>query len=371
MGLYDRELELLKRVGRYRERRVYREGVVDLASNDYLGLGELPEIGERTWERLRRFRRRGAGASLLVNGYHPAHQLLEERLCELNRIEKGVVVGSGFLGNLALFQLLRRGDLGLVDSHYHSSGLVGAKLSQGEIRFFPHNDLEGFRRELERGRREGFRRIFTFVEGVYSMGGELVRREICEEAQREGFLVIDEAHSVGVVGERLLGVSELYNLNRERLVKLGTLGKSLGSYGGYILGPAEVIKYLLNRARSIIYTTALSPFDTFYGLESLEYIQRNLEWLKREIDRRRRLFQTQSLIKVVEVPSIEKLLQLKQSLEKRKIVVGAIRPPTVPKPIFRIILRLPAPIPKISETLSLLTEGLSLQVPKFGSERKN
>jgi 8-amino-7-oxononanoate synthase len=189
------------------------------------------------------------------------------------------------------------------------------------------------------------------------MGGDLVRPEICKEAQEEGVLVIDEAHSVGVLGERLLGVSELYNLNRERLVKLGTLGKSLGSYGGYILGPAEVIEYLLNRARPIIYTTALSPFDTLYGLESLEYIQRNLEGLKREIARRKQFFGTQSLIKVVEAPSIEKLLQLKGELERRGVVVGAIRPPTVPKPIFRVILRLTVPLSTISETLSLLSSA--------------
>jgi 8-amino-7-oxononanoate synthase len=337
---------------------------VDLASNDYLGLAEVPEIGERAFARLQTYRKRGAGASMVVGGYHPAHQLLEERFAQLNRFEDGVVVGSGFLGNLALFQLPRRGDLVLVDRDYHASGIVGSRLTQGEVYFFPHNSPKGYKKLLETLPLHRYRRIFTFVEGIYSMGGELVEEEICQIAQKIGYLVIDEAHSVGVVGESLLGVTQLYDLNPHRTIKLGTLGKALGSYGGYILGTEEVIKYLINRAKSLIYTTALSPFDTLYAFEAMEYIQNHLQTFKEKIAIRSTHFQTPSLIKMIPAPSISTLLQKGKKLEEIGVWVGTIRPPTLPTPHFRVILRTPIPLEIIQRVVEFLTspEGRTPQI---------
>jgi 8-amino-7-oxononanoate synthase len=355
--MYQKELEILKKRGRYRQRRMLPSDGIDLASNDYLGLGEIEEIGERAFAQLQNYRKKGAGASLVVTGYHPAHKKLEKRFAQLNRFEDGIVVGSGFLGNLALFNLPRRRDLVLIDKEYHASGIVGAQLTQGEVHFFPHNSPSGYRKLLETLPLHRYNRIFTFVEGIYSMEGDIVKEEICQIAQEIGYLVIDEAHSVGIVGESLLGVTQLYNLDPNRTIKMGTLGKTLGSYGGYILAKREITEYLVNRAKPIIYTTGLSPFDALYGLEAMEYLQTHLSHFKGEIARRKTLFQTSSLIKMVSAPSISDLLAKGEQLEKMGIFVGMIRPPTLPVPHFRVILRTPVPMETIKKVVEFLKDS--------------
>lgn len=354
--MYQKELELLKKRGRYRELKGYPSNYTDLASNDYLGLGESIQIAEEAFSLLRFFQKKGAGASLLVNGYHPAHQLLERRLLQLTNFERALIVGNGFLGNMALFQLGRRGDLFLVDKNYHASGIVGSRLTQGKVRFFKHNDPESLLKEGADWKQFG--RVFIVVEGVYSMEGDLVSRELLEVAYQLGMVIVDDAHGVGVVGKRLMGVTDLYDLPPDRTIKLGTMGKSLGSYGGYILGPAEVIDYLINRAPSVIYTTALSPFDTLYAYCSINWIVENLSHLHREIKRRQAIFHTPSLIKPIPVGNNQLAIEVKNGLEKQGVVVGAIRPPTVPSPIIRLNLRLPVPVSKIVNVLQLITDFL-------------
>jgi 8-amino-7-oxononanoate synthase len=128
------------------------------------------------------------------------------------------------------------------------------------------------------------------------------------------------------------------------------------------LGPAEVIEYLINRAPSIIYTTALSPFDTLYAYCSLNWIEGNLGRLVREIKKRKGLFQTESLIKPIPVPDNFLLIKLKEELEERGIVVGAIRPPTVPQPILRLNLRLPVSISKIWQVVEIVSHLLGKEI---------
>jgi 8-amino-7-oxononanoate synthase len=167
-------------------------------------------------------------------------------------------------------------------------------------------------------------------------------------------LIIDEAHSVGVVGENLMGITDEYNLNPSKTIKMGTLGKALGSYGAYILANKEIIEFLLNKAKSVIYTTALSPVDTLLAYFALKKLQKNISFYKNEIKKRQKLLNSNSLIKTI--PSIDNktLLLKQQKLLNQNILVGAIRPPTVKTPIFRLIGRINVKIDIIQKTINYL-----------------
>jgi 8-amino-7-oxononanoate synthase len=226
---------------------------------------------------------------------------------------------------------------------------VGTKLSQAEIRYFKHNDLEDLVYKLADSIH--FNRVFVAVEGVYSMRGDLVKEEILQylSAKKKVITVIDEAHSVGVVGDKLMGVIDLYKIPTVNTIKIGTLGKALGSYGAYILANKEIISFLENRAKGIIYSTALSNFDTMYAYFALKYIYNNLDELKKEIDKRKNLIKSDSLIFVKEC---EDDIMLKSiELQEKGFLVGAIRPPTVKKSLFRITARISEDIEKLKEVI--------------------
>jgi 8-amino-7-oxononanoate synthase len=352
--MYEKELSVLKKKNRLRQRTVYPETVTDLASNDYLGLAEKREILQKTMKHAMEYKSHSAKASLLVNGYHPAHKLLEEKLKKLNGFEDALVLGSGFLANMALFELGRKGDLFLVDEEYHASGITGSRLTGAEVRFFKHNDIKDLIKKTDGYK--NFKRVFVVVEGVYSMEGDKVSKEITDFAQEIGILIIDEAHSVGVLGGNLMGITDEYNLNPEKTVKMGTLGKALGSYGAYILAKKDIIQFLLNRAKSVIYTTALSPVDALLAYYALEEIEKNINFYKTEINRRKLILNSDSLIKIIPARDNKTLLLKQKKLISRNILTGAIRPPTVKTPVFRIIGRVNVEIDIIQNTLDFLKE---------------
>ena len=173
--MYKKELSILKEKNRFRERKIY-ENLIDFASNDYLGLANNKEIMQKTYNSLDSH---GAKASMLVNGYNEYHQLLEEYLCEINNYQAGMVVGSGFLANMSVFEALaRKGDLIVLDEEYHASGRVGVKLSNATVRFFKHNNLEDLIYTLKDS--VYFNRVLVGIEGIYSMSGDIVKKEIVE-----------------------------------------------------------------------------------------------------------------------------------------------------------------------------------------------
>jgi 8-amino-7-oxononanoate synthase len=352
--LYEKELKAIKKSNRFRQRVVFDENLIDFASNDYLGIAENSEVFEKSFTHLREYKSHSAKASSLVNGYHPSHKLLEDYLCEVNGFEAGIIVGSGFLANLSIFEALgRKKDLIVLDDDFHASGNMGVELSSATIRRFSHNNLEDLKLKLEDI--GSFERVFVAVEGVYSMMGDLVTKEILDFVLNleDTILIIDEAHSVGVVGENLRGVVELYNLPTKNIIKMGTLGKAIGSYGAYILASYEVISFLENRAKGIIYTTALSPADTIMAYYGFKYIEENLQNLQNEIKIRQNLLQIESLIYIIENYN---LLEKKEELLEKGYLVGAIRPPTVKTPIFRVIPRINESIEHLKEVLRVINE---------------
>ncbi len=343
---YEKELAALKRSGRYRERRIFDDGVVDLASNDYLGLAHNREILQATMSDLNALEAHAAKASMLVNGYTRTHQDFERALCEANGFEAGVILGSGFSANIAMIEtLVRKGDTLFMDEKYHASGVLASKLIDGELHYFAHNNTDVLELLLKNSTAK---RNIIAVEGIYSMDGDLVPREIIELADRyNALLILDEAHSSGVIGENLTGILDHYNIEvKPNHIKMGTLGKAYGSFGAYILASEHIVDFLINRAKPIIYATAPSLFDTLLGHNSLRFIQENTKELTAAIRSRqdivKELFgiEVEGLIVPILVNDNRKVMAIQKELLEHNILVGAIRQPTVPSAIIRFIARL-------------------------------
>jgi 8-amino-7-oxononanoate synthase len=284
---------------------------------------------------------------MLVGGYHPIHASFERELCEANGFETGIVMGSGFNANIGLIEaLVRKGDVLLMDEEYHASGIVASKLCEGEVVFFPHNDVTALCCALER---YVGRRIVVAVEGIYSMGGDCVTREIIELAmEHDAVLVLDEAHSSGVIGENLMGILDYYSIQPTALmVKMGTLGKAYGSFGAYALCSEHIGEYLINRAKNVIYATAPSLYDTALAHQSLSYIRTHTAELREKIEARRRIVRdtlgidVPGLIIPIVIGDNREVMRLREEVQNEfGIYIGAIRQPTVKKAILRLIARL-------------------------------
>jgi 8-amino-7-oxononanoate synthase len=344
---YENELKALKRSGRYRERHVRDESLIDAASNDYLGLAHKRELHSKACATLSLYTESAPKASMLVNGYHPIHAAFEQALCDANGFESAIVMGSGFNANIGLIEaLVRKGDVLLMDEEYHASGIAGARMCEGEVIFFPHNDEDALERELiaHQGKR-----IIVAIEGIYSMGGDCVRREIIDlTIAHEAIVILDEAHSSGVIGEHLMGILDHYAIAPTPLmIKMGTLGKGYGSFGAYVLSSKHIGEYLINRAKNVIYATAPSLYETARSHHALEYIQSHRVELRDEIALRQRIvYETlgitcAGLIVPIVIGDNRRVMELQTRLrQEMKTHVGAIRQPTVKKAILRLIARL-------------------------------
>lgn len=246
-----------------------------------------------------------------------------------------------------------------MDEEYHASGVMAAELLGDRVVKFRHNDVDDLRQKLE-----AFpaKRQIIAVEGVYSMGGDLCVKEIFELAEAYGALmIVDEAHSAGVLGENLLGIFEHYGIKiNKRHIKMGTLGKAYGSYGAYILASSEIISFLVNRGKPIIYSTAPSVFDTALALVNMRYIRKHAKKYRHKIKNRQQMLKAafgltcQSLILPIEMPNNKATLLMQKRLMEEGYLVGAIRQPTVDKPIMRVIPNAGVGRKKIHKVLKLI-----------------
>ncbi len=360
--MYQTQLEALKRAGRFRKRTIYDDSLVDLASNDYLGLASNKKQFRKAIELVEKYDTVAPKASMLVNGYHPIHREFEERLARLNGFENGLVVGSGFLANLSLIEsLVRKGDRLFIDSEYHASGMMATRLLGDRVVLFDHNDMDDLKEKMELHMSH---RAIIAVEGVYSMSGELCKREVFDIAESRGaLLIVDEAHSSGVVGESLLGVFEHYDIPiAANHIKMGTLGKAYGSYGAYILASSQIVSFLENRAKPIIYSTAPSLFDTALALVNIEYIAKKSKKYRQKIDKRLKLIsdilsiESHSLILPIAQGSNSRAIEVQRELMKMGYLVGAIRQPTVDRPILRVIPRVGVSARDIAKLLEYIND---------------
>ena len=256
---------------------------------------------------------------------------------------------------------MRKNDLLLLDEEYHTSGIMASSLVKNTLTF-KHNDPKDLEKKLQEN--SHFRTIVC-IEGVYSMSGDLANKDIFNITNRTNtILIIDEAHSVGVIGDNLLGILDFYNIKRRKnIIKMGTLGKAISSYGAYILASNHIISYLENRAKSIIYTTAPSLFDIELARLSTKYISKHKVKIKNKIHKVQALIQQklgiskQALIFPIPAISNARAIEIQEYALKYHFLVGAIRTPTVKKAIIRFIGRINTP--NLDEALDLMVSLLA------------
>ncbi len=358
--MYQKELNAIKRANLFRQRKIYKN-VLDFASNDYLGLANRKKSLQKACILLKKETSFAPKASMLINGYHPIHQKFENFLAKINGFEAGLVVGSGFLANIASIEaLVRKNDELFIDSEFHASGNLAARLVK-KVSVFEHNNEKELESLLQKSK--AYRKIIA-IEGVYSMIGDLAKREIFELAKKyEAILIVDEAHSSGTIGKNLLGIFDYYDIKIEpNFIKMGTLGKAYGSYGAYILSSKEIRDFLINRAKPIIYSTAPSLFDIALAYTNAKYILKHKDKIRKKLNKLKRVvvevlgIWPESLILPIVIGDNKKVLQLQKKLLKKDLFVGAIREPTVPKAILRIILREPIKKKELKKLLELIKE---------------
>jgi 8-amino-7-oxononanoate synthase len=249
--------------------------LINFSSNDYLGLANDPRLRKAATAAIDEFGV-GTGASRLISGTQSPHLALERALAKWKGTEAALCFSSGYAAALGTIPaLVGKSDVILLDKLCHASLIDAAKLSGAILRIFPHNHLAKLASHLEWAWREHpGKRVLIVTESVFSMDGDHAPlRELVELKKRFGaLLMLDEAHAVGVIGPNGRGLAAEENVSEEIDVQMGTLSKALGTSGGYICGPRTLIDWLINRARSFIYSTAPPPAIAAAALAAVNFL---------------------------------------------------------------------------------------------------
>ena len=333
--------------------RVGGRTLVDFSSNDYLGLARHPALAA-TMSAAATALGAGSAASHLVSGHGTEHERLEEELAAFTQRERALLFSTGYMANLAVMSALAgRGERILLDRLSHASLIDGALLSGAALVRYRHADGEAAARALGEDL-PGAALIGT--DGVFSMDGDLAPLPALSSAARraDAWLVVDDAHGLGVVGASGRGTLEEFGLRSAEVpVLIGTLGKAFGSFGAFVAGDAGLIEYLIQKARSYIYTTALPQPVAAASRKALELAERE-DWrrtrLSALIERFRRhaaecqvpLGPSRTPIQPIVLGSEAAVLAAQRELEAEGLLVIAIRPPTVPKGTARLRVALTA-----------------------------
>lgn len=353
---------------------------VNFASNDYLGLAGDARLAEKAIDAVRMFGT-GATGSRLLSGHRQLHRDLENAIAQLKCTEDAIVFSSGYLANVGTISaLVGDRDLILSDQYNHSSLIKGAALSGAKVITYQHSNLNDLAQQIAE-QRSRYRRCLILTDGVFGMDGDVCHLpRILEIAKAYcAMVMVDEAHSAGVLGETGAGCAEYFGLSDRAFIQMGTLSKAFASLGGYVAGSAELIDFLRNRAPSWIYTTGLSPADTAAALEAIRILQKeperiqnihsNVQYLTRRLDNLvadlfpierpessplKRL-PTDSAIVCLQVGEAATVLKLSQRLSADGIFASAVRPPTVP--VSR--LRMSVMATHTQEHIDRLIEGIA------------
>jgi glycine C-acetyltransferase/8-amino-7-oxononanoate synthase len=344
-----RNLMPLTRLGRGRVRLLGSEdNLLDFSSNDYLALSEHPEVIAASRKYLEMFGA-GAGAARLMSGDLEINHLLEQEIAQLKLKAAALTFGSGYLANTGIIPALAgRGDLIITDRLSHASIFDGCMLSGALTIRFRHNDIEHLEQILHE-KRSQFNSCLIVVESLYSMDGDrcpLV--ELVSLKKRYDFvLMVDEAHATGLYGENGSGLIEEYRVSDEVDIAMGTYGKALGSYGAYAAASRGIIDFLVNKARTFIYSTALPPAVLGANLAAL-YLVKTEPFLRQDLQNRVAYFKKQlrknglkddpgpSQIIPVMIGDSGRALMTAEYLQKSHFYVKAVRPPTVPEGTARL-----------------------------------
>jgi 8-amino-7-oxononanoate synthase len=323
---------------------------IDFSSNDYLGFARSADLYDKAlaWLAHRNLKVNGSTGSRLISGNHSAVVEVEGQLAEFHQADAALIFNSGYDGNLGVFSSLpQRNDVILYDELCHASIRDGIRLSAAKSYKFRHNDTEHLKSLLEQYQGNT---IFVATESVFSMDGDTPpMAEMVSVCRQSGaYLIVDEAHALGVFGEKGQGVLQSQNLHHEVFARVMTFGKGLGCHGAVVLGSTQLKQYLVNFARSFIYTTALSPHAlaaisiAYTELENPVHRQMLQERISHFNQEKMRLgikpifVYGKSAIQSAILPGNDAVSRIASQLQDEGFAVKAILSPTVPQGLERL-----------------------------------
>lgn len=319
---------------------------LSFCSNDYLGLANHPELIAALQQGAERWGV-GSGAAHLVNGHTGAHHALEEELAAFVGTERALLFSTGYMANLGVIgALLSRGDRLFEDRLNHASLLDGAAYSGAKMQRYAHRDVADLESRLEK---TSSQEKLIATDGVFSMDGDIapVPQLITLAQQHAAWLVVDDAHGFGVLGEQGRGVLEHYAIGSNKPIMVGTLGKAFGTGGAFVAAREDVIEFLIQAARPYVYTTAAPAALAEATRASLRLVQSET-WRRDKLHKLiahfrsgasqlgLQLMESLTPIQPVMIGGAAQALTVSQALEQAGILVPAIRPPTVPEGTARL-----------------------------------
>ncbi|HKQ38482.1 MAG TPA: 8-amino-7-oxononanoate synthase [Verrucomicrobiae bacterium] len=364
----SQRLKAIRSEGLYRELRkinspqgthvvVDGKRLLNFSSNDYLGLANHPSLKSAVTEAVQKYGV-GAGSARLICGSLKVHHELERTLAEFKGTEAALTFSSGYATAVGtICALMEKEDVVIIDRLVHACLVDGAKLSGAKLRVFAHNDVDELKDILEWAREKNARRILIVTESVFSMDGDLAPlREIVELKERYGaWLMLDEAHATGLFGAKRRGLAEAFELAERLDIQMGTLGKALGSAGGYICGSRALIDYLINHARTFMFSTAPVPPAAAAARAAIEMVRspegealRTCLWAR--VDQvKNGLIGTPWKIPIVQSPIIplmigdeQRAMEAAAQLRTKGVLIPAVRYPTVARGKARLRLTVSA-----------------------------
>lgn len=358
------EINDLKKKGLYREMRTVEgeqdssvvingKRVLMFSSNNYLGLANHPGLKKASMDAALYYGT-GSGGSRLISGSMEVHRTLEKELALFKGTDGALLFSSGYHANVgAISALAGEGDLILSDEFNHASIVDGCRLSRGEVRVYKHGDMNSLKEILRRSSK--FKQRLIVTDSVFSVDGDIAPLpDIVDLAEKYSALVmVDDAHGTGVLGKKGKGAIEHFGLEGKVEIQMGTLGKALGSFGAYIAGSEDLIQYLVNKTRSLLYTTALPPSVCGSALAALKILGERPELvsqLRNNVSYFRKGMRdlgypisesgTPILPLILRDPFVT--MNMARSLFDEGVYVQGIRPPTVPEGTSRLRITLMA-----------------------------
>ncbi|MBP2631334.1 MAG: 8-amino-7-oxononanoate synthase [Firmicutes bacterium] len=351
MNFFTEYISAMKSQGLYRQNQVYQPASAShvafggreylmLASNNYLGLTHHTKVKAAAIKAIEQYGT-GAGGARLTTGTHPLYEALERDLAAFKGTEAAVAFNTGYMANLGTISaVMGKDDVIFSDALNHASIIDGCRLSGATRVIFPHSDMDKLKELIETTPCRGKRMIV--VDGVFSMDGDIAPLEQIVKIAKEyqALVMVDDAHATGVLGLGR-GTAAHFGLEDEVAIQMGTLSKALGAEGAYVAGKKELIDFLINKARSYIFSTALAPAtiaaahaalkEVMYSSTLVERLLENGRFMRAELTKYGvQVNQAETPIIPIIVGSAEKATTISNRLNQQGIILSAIRPPTVP-----------------------------------------
>lgn len=363
LAALQRELEQRKANGLLRQRRLLdspqaehivanQKPYLSFCSNDYLGLANRPEL-IAAMQKAAGDSGVGSGASNLITGHHRYHDLLEKRLAKFVDMPAALLFSTGYMANIGVLGALTgRGDAIFADKLNHACLNDGAYFSYADFHRYPHNDVQALEKLLQASQAK---HKLIAADAVFSMDGDIAPipeyLALCEKY--DAYLYLDDAHGFGVLGEHGQGSLNHFNIKSPRIIVMATLGKAAGVAGAFVAGEQVVIDYLIQKAKSYVYSTPAPPALSATLSASVELIEQGddlranlyalIAYLKQNLRLKKwKLLESDTAIQPLIIGGNEESLAVSEYLQAQGILVPAIRPPTVPTGTARLRISLSA-----------------------------